>query len=244
MYIWYFFGKLGSFWLFSSTSVLAAPAWICHHCHWLYFCSFILSFRQCEMVYRVDDQRCSVICSFNFNAFYVNGHLKWQRKPSNVTRSFDPKLATSSQSFIGQRHLENPEGLRGQKGLEGPGMPWEGLIGREVMAGYLLGKVGAIGMVLNGIWSSRQKVTKSQEKVISAPRALLELKISYDTQKSSLTDLGYVIHATSIHSPFLHHMHGHIMSRRPQVTGEGLRHIGGVGEGHPAWFRGGCWSWW
>ena len=97
-----------------------------------------------------------------------------------------------------------------------------------------LGMFEATEMVLNGIQSSRQKVTKSQEKVISAPRALLELKISYDTQKSSLTDLGYVIHATSIHSPFLHHMHGHIMSRRPQVTGEGLRHIGGVGEGHPA----------
>ena len=54
-------------------------------------------------------------------------------------------------------------------------MPGEGLIGREVMADYLLTWEG--WGYRDGFQSSRQKVTKSQEKVISAPRALLELKI-------------------------------------------------------------------
>ena len=63
-----------------------------------------------------------------------------------------------------------------------------------------LGKFEATEMVLNGIQSSRQKVTKSQKKVILAPRVLQELKISYDMYSKVIAYLSGVHHTCDLHS--------------------------------------------
>ena len=101
--IWHIFGKVGYFWRFSSTSVLAATRCcpimklisdykfgfytskmneICLHRHWLYFSSIILSFGQCvRWLIAIFVLNSSEVISFFGNVLvthWVSIHL-WKR---------------------------------------------------------------------------------------------------------------------------------------------------------------------